>query len=426
MKPACFLLATAVMCLAGCTTSESRDVVGPPAGGPDTTGGEVPRARLTVTAQLGLEDSAIARVLGWEERRVPGATIEVQRRFSTGTWSATADARGVTTLDDLLPGLYSIGVLRTFTTAEAQALAAAGVEVDALGGASGISVAAPGTSTTAMLVAGRRGSLVISEMTASRRYSQSAGDYFNWQWLEIYNNSDTTIFLDGKSVLKAFPGGYDYPNFGCARYEDIRRDSLGIWGRFLWRFPGTGTTYPLAPGGIATLAVDALDHQSLIHDAHDLTSAPFEFRGSSDANNPAAADLISIGPTHASAIYGGGGFILHENREVIAIADFVEVRSLPTRFIPGTTTTLVRLPAERIIDVAVHRKEFQETAAPCGESSVHPRFDRQDARLLTNYDARSMHRKVLRTLPDGRRILQRTGTSSRDFEARTPTPFAFP
>ena len=424
-SPLMILLAATV--LAGCTSSESREVVGPPDRPTDTTrtpGGEVQRAQLTITVQLAPEDSAVARALGWAGERVPGAQLELQRVGSTTRLTTTADASGVATVSDLLPGGYTIGVVRTFTATEAQALATGGVEVDALGGARGVSVAAPSTSTTVAPNAGRRGSLVISELTASRRFAQGVGDYFNWQWVELYNNSDTTIYLDGKTLLKAFPGGYDYPNFPCSRYEDIRRDSLGIWGRFLYQFPGPGSSHPLPPGGIATLAVDALDHRPIVENTFDLTFAPFEFRGSGDANNPEAADMLSIGPSDASGILGG--FLLHENREVIAIAEFVDPRSLPTRFIPGTTITLVRLPAERILDVAVHRRVLQESYPPCGESSVHPRFDRQDAHLLTDYDTRSMQRRVLRTLPDGRKILQRTGTSSRDFEAATPTPFAIP
>lgn len=424
-SPLIILLAATV--LAACSSRESREVVAPPDRPTDTTrtpGGEVQRAQLTITVQLDPEDSAVARALGWAGGRVPGAQLELQRVGSTTRLTTTVDASGIATVGDLLPGSYTIGVVRTFTSGETQTLADASLDVDALGGGSGVTVAAPSTSSTIAPRAGRRGSLVISELTASRRFAQGIGDYFNWQWVELYNNSDTTIYLDGKTLLKAFPGGYDYPNFPCTRYTDIRQDSLGIWGRFLYRFPGRGSSHPLPPGGIATLAVDALDHQPIVENTFDLTVAPFEFRASGDANNPAAADILSIGPSDGSGM--PGGFMLHENREVIAIAEFVDVATLARRQQVNTTLELVRIPATALLDVAVHRRVFQESYPPCGESSVHSRFDRQDAHLLTNYDARSMQRRVLRTLPDGRKILQRTGTSSRDFEARAPTPFALP
>ena len=79
-----------------------------------------------------------------------------------------------------------------------------------------------------------RGSLVFSEWgTAwpSASALQDPADYF-----ELYNNSDSTVYLDGKLWGLGFEWQYDFSAWPCAQTEPVRNDPDGIWTRFVLRF----------------------------------------------------------------------------------------------------------------------------------------------------------------------------------------------
>ena len=413
------LVAVAAALVLGCTSSEVRNVVGP---GDDTSGngGGVQRATLTVNVSVASTAQAAATALGWGNV-VPGAEVRIVRFGSSAELLGVTSSQGVVTFSDLVPGDYRISSGRTFDDHERIELAASGVTVDALGGGLSVAVTAPSTGVAVPLSGGTRGSLVFSEATASIIRDPTAGDYFFGQFIEIHNNSDTTIYLDGKTLMKGFPGTYDYPMFPCSLYTAFNQDPLGVWGRHIYRFPGSGTNYPIAPGATATIAADAIDHSGLVVGGLDLTAADFEFRGASDTDNPSVPDMVSIGPSDGGYV-GGHGLQLHENREVLVLAEYVDPGSLPSAQIANITDPYNRIAAALILDVITLRRDFQETYPQCGESAVHPQFDSQDARLLSRYDPNSAQRRVLFVDSAGRVILQRTGTSSVDMKAGEPTP----
>ncbi|MGI8842062.1 MAG: DUF4876 domain-containing protein [Gemmatimonadaceae bacterium] len=407
----------------GCGTSETRDVVGPASDTTEPGGGNVQRATLTVTSTVGPDAQAQATALGWGSV-VGNTTVDIVRVGSSARLSTMSDAAGIAVFTGLLPGSYRISGARVLDAAERAQLESAGHPADALGGALTLTVDGPASSTTLPLSAGSRGSLVWSEATASLMRDPAAGDYFFGQFLEIHNNSDTTIFLGGKTLAKGLPGWFDYPMFPCSLNEAYQHDSLGIWSKYIYRFPGGATSYPLVSGARIVLAVDAIDHSTIVAGGLDLRAADFEFRGSQDVDNPSVPDMISIGPSDGGMVFGHG-LVLHENREVLVLAEQLDPSNLPAAQITDQGTHYVRLPADAILDVVTLRREFQSAYPECGPA-VHPRFDKQDAELLTRYDPNSAQRRVLLRLPGDSAILQRSGTSSVDFFEATPTPGRIP
>jgi hypothetical protein len=410
--------------LVGCGTSEIRDLVGP---GVDTTGnegGNVQRATLTVTAGVAVAAQPEATALGWANA-VPSAEITLARVGSSASITGVSDPQGIATFNDLVPGNYRVSGARVLGASERAQLDDAGLPADAFGGGLSVTVVAPNTAITVSLSAGTRGSLVFSEATGSLIRDPAAGDYFFGQFIELYNNSDTTIYLDGKTLMKGFPGTFDYPMFPCSLYTPFNQDPLGIWGRHIYRFPGTGVNHRLDPGETVTIAVDAIDHSTIVGGGLNLTSADFEFRGSSDVDNPGVPDMISIGSSDGGYTLGHG-LLLHENREVLVLAEWVDPATLPSAQITNIGNPYNRIPAALILDVITLRREFQESYPQCAESAVHPQFDAQDAKLLTRYDANSAQRRVLFVDSLGRKVLQRTGTSSVDIIAGSPTPGSIP
>ncbi|MGI8842070.1 MAG: DUF4876 domain-containing protein [Gemmatimonadaceae bacterium] len=408
----------------GCGTSETRDVVGPGVDTTDPGGGNVQRATLTVTSIVGPDAQAQAAALGWGSV-VGNAQITVVRVGSSTPLSAVSNAAGVAVFSDLLPGSYRISGGRVLDAAERAQLESAGHPADALGGGLTVTIAAPASTAALPLNAGSRGSMVWSEVTGSLMRDPAAGDYFFGQFVEIHNNSDTTIFLGGKTLAKALPGTFDYPMFPCSLYDAYNQDPLGIWARYIYRFPGGVMSHPLAPGARIVIAVDAIDHSAIVTGGPDLRGADFEFRGSQDVDNPAVPDMVSIGPSDGGGTFGHG-LVLNEIREVLVLAEHVDASSLPTTQI--TDRPYARIPADAILDVVTLRRELQSPNPypQCSESAVHPRFDRQDAELLTRYDPNSAQRRVLLKLPGDSAILQRSGTSSVDFIEGEPTPGSTP
>lgn len=348
------------------------------------------------------------------------------REGSTSTLTAIANGQGQAIFTDLLPGTYGLTAGRTLNASEVAALDGAGLKADALGAGAGVTVAAPSSAVTVSAHFGTRGSLVISEVAHSVIRDPAAGDYFAWQFIEIYNNADTTIYLDGKTVFKGLRGWWDIPdpNFGCSYYNTFNYDALGIWARFLYRFPGGGTTYPLAPGEVAVLATDAIDHSAIVAGGLDLSAVEFEFRGSADVDNPSVPNMLSIGPGDGGIV--GNGLFQFENREVLGLAEHVDPAALPSAQIANHATPYARVPGVLVLDVVASRRKFQSDYAVCAESSVHPSFDQQDATLLARYDPNTGQRRVLLVTPNGRKVLQRTGTSAVDFAAGSPTPGSIP
>jgi hypothetical protein len=329
----------------------------------------------------------------------------------------------------VLPGQYAVSALRLLSGGERNGLDPADRDVNAFGGGADITVTAPSTSRTMVAAAGRRGSLVISEMWAAKPFQPAGFFYYFGDFIEVYNNSDTTIQLADKLFLQAMSGWYDHPGFPCANYEPFAGDSLGLWARYIWRFPPN--TRALNPGETAVIATDALDHTALAQRVLDLSFADAEFRGGSDADNPAVPDMLSVGPSDGRNFIQGHGYYLIQVREVIAIADAVDLTGLPRMTYSTTTSSndYIRIPAVEILDVLYsHVTGLTEQPYPPCRPAVHPSLDGQMLNILPAGDPqeRGLARPVIYTQPDGRQVLLRTRTSARDFVLAAPSPFSIP
>lgn len=395
-------------------------------------GGTVQRAVLSIAVQVAAEDRSLADLLGFSDGFLEGAEVRVERLGSTeGPLTATADPEGHVQFEDLLPGRYAVSALRVLTPQEVAALGPENADVMGFGGGRNVTVEAPSTEAGLDGVAGRRGALVISEVSFMKPPLFEAGDYNLGHYIEVYNNSDTTIYLDGKVILKGIVWVRDFPPPGnsCSDMEKWRLDPEGLWTRWIYAFPGSGRQYPLPPGETALVPTDAINHRDLIHATLlDLSGADFEFMGPSDVDNPQVPNMVTVGD-HWDPSLNGHGLYLTTINEILALAEPVDVADLPVDFLPVITPRFWRVPAAKILDVATFSLTPEREAAlnsggenaPC-EHMVHPSFDRQFAPLIDSHKRNAIARRLFATLPDGRKILQRTKTSARDFEARAPTP----
>jgi len=386
--------------------------------------GVVQRATLTVTVTVSGEDQVLADLIGSTGGVLRDAEVVVERVGSTeGPQTATTDAAGSVEFEELLAGDYSISVIRVLTPEEVAQFPSEDADVNAFGGGRRADVSAPSAEVTLEAVAGRRGSLVISELYVA--YVQgTSGSYFTGDFIELYNNSDTTIYLAGKVIFLGIVWLQDFQNErGCPEMEKWREDPDGIWTRWVYAFPRTGNVY-LDPGEAVVVATDAIDHTAFYPQLLDLSDADFEFMGPSDVDNPRVPNMITQGD-HWSASLHGHGLFIDWPPKIIAVADPVDLNSLPVDYLPVTTPRFWRIPAERVLDVLVAANTPENEATSIWKQCprlIHERFDRQPAPLLDPRALTGIQRRVFTRLPDGRKILLRTRTSARDFLAGAPSP----
>jgi hypothetical protein len=276
-----------------------------------------------------------------------------------------------------------------------------------------------------VLRADRRGSVVISEIRRGGRYEGPDSewpiyDYFGY--FELYNNSDTTVYLDGMLWGKAFRINNDYTPYPCTMTSQYRNYRQGIWVRYFHQFPGDGNDYSLPPGQVAVIAQDAVDHSVVHPSLPDLSGADFELEGTADADNPGVPNLRDVGPRKSQNLHGldmdcSNGCFLARATDV----DLLVKERLP--FYDGTDWNLI--PMASILDVVTTDvwSSSMDQWTPCA-TKVHrglDRLEKPEFDLLFDVSI-ALQRKVLRTVPNGIPLLHDVGVSFWDFEVSPRSP----
>lgn len=126
--------------------------------------------------------------------------------------------------------------------------------------------------------------LVISEIYASG--PPGAGLYYHDKYVEIYNQSDSVLYLDGLIIAVVYVYSPTWTHY--------RDDPEYVHSKNIWYFPGNGTDYPIDPGQFILCAADAIDHRINAPNSVDLSNADFEFYkdDAPDIDNPAIPNMI--------------------------------------------------------------------------------------------------------------------------------------
>ena len=419
--------------LASCSPGDDPVDLRPPP--PDTTTASpvdtVQRGSLTVTVTAAGEASQALEALGIPANRVPRAHVGIRRVGESPVETGTTDSLGQVTFTELLPGRYDITSLRLLSEDETARITEADstlTGINAFGGGGRVQVQPPSSTRDVEAVAGRRGSLVISEVHdwSPREIGGPTVQYSLAKYVEVYNNADTTVFLDGKIIAQAFDFVWesDASPDRCRDHERWRLDPEGIWAQRVLRFPGSGRQYPVLAGQARVVAQQAIDHDELYPGSGlpDLSRADFEVVGTGqDIDNPAVPNMEHVGFRPSVDPLGRG--LLLSSIPILLIVDNVDLESLPTDKLPLKYPDYHRFPGEAILDLVTTQPVPQAhlTWRFC-ERLVSGVFDRQVAIIKDEFAGNSMHRRVLGTTRAGYPILQRTKTSAVDLVrgARSP------
>ena len=432
----------AVVCLLGGCSPTADPVEPREAPPPDETTGNlgdtVQRGSLTVTVTAAGEASQALEALGAPASRVPRAHVRIRRVGESPIEAGTTDSVGQVTFTELLPGLYDITSLRLLSVGEGSQVVEADstlAGISALGGGARIQAQPPASAVEVEAAAGHRGSLLISEIHdwSPRVTSGPSVQYGQAEYIEIYNNSDSTIYLDGKILGDGFwyvwQSNLNASSLdNCTEFESWRMDPDGVWSEQHLRFPGTGGDYPIAPHEARVVASQAIDHGE-VHPGlglPDLSTADFEIVGTGqDVDNPAVPNMEHAGFRPSVDALGRG--VVHTYFTPF-IADNVDLESLPTDKLPLRDPDYRRFPAAMILDLITVYKDpatLDFDSRVC-DHLVSPVFDRRAAPISDGLAGDAIHRHVLGETPDGRAILQRTKTSAVDLVRGPRSPGRVP
>ena len=210
---------------------------------------------------------------------LPGAKVSIQSRSHEYVAAGESDEAGFAGFAGLAAGDYTVFARREIIAAQKKVFTGfADVKV------TGTDVVTDTLYLTTVTV----NSLMINEIYyCGCDYSKF---YFYDQFVELYNSSSDTLFLDGCVITRSSSSmGPDPEALDHAR---------ATWA---YQFPGvpvTGRQYPIYPGQYLVIAADAIDHSVYASNGADLSNADWECFNplGSDYDVPGIPNIVSIHP----------------------------------------------------------------------------------------------------------------------------------
>ena len=352
------------------------------------------------------------------------AQYKNQRVFIKGSLSYEfeTDVAGMVTVDALVPGIYDIITHWEMSGKQYKTLLkdpAASVD-DKARVIVGVSLMNQRLFEARDMVIDLSAAVVKGLMVSKVYYAGTKDlmgrNYGADSYVEIFNNSDEVLFLDGKYLGLA-------ESVSPAAYP-AHENPDSIYMRQICRFPGNGSEYPVLPGGsIVVAAKSARNHQESADNSVDLSHADFEVKAIEGSGNPDVPMLPIISNSTKiqtlNLINGGlNAVVLFETDE--------DVLSWPEVYQRGKTSGEMfrRIHKSVVIDGVECLKKPAQTDPDVNTKRLQPDIDAGYITItaVNGYNHESVERKVSR-YENGRYYLTDTNNSSADFVVCTdPTP----
>ena len=333
---------------------------------------------------------------------VPGVDIYLKSVTLGTEYKFTSDAAGVVSIKNIISDKYVITAKRMMSSEEMEALTGSAQDYYKLKNSSTgiIDLDAENTDTIHVYldVLEKSSPLVISEIYACG--PPNAGLYFHDKYVEVYNQTDSVLYLDG--IMIGDVAGN--PSNGVNYRDDP--DYLHV--ARLWKFPGSGKEYPIQPGQSVVCAEDAIDHRISAPESVDLSGANFEFYKDDvpDIDNPNVPNMVKIyqKTSEADWVIGGekGALCLIEPMNEDSLQWYNDHIIIPYKYVMDGVEYI-----DDLTDVAHKKMSYSIDASFTGG--------------ITFYTGKSMERKT--TTEFGRVILKDDNNSMLDFTVLDhPTP----
>ena len=352
------------------------------------------------------------------------AQYKNQRVFIKGSLSYEfeTDVAGMVTVDALVPGIYDIITNWEMSGKQYKTLLkdpAASVD-DKARVIVGVSLMNQRLFEARDMVIDLSAAVVKGLMVSKVYYAGTKDlmgrNYGADSYVEIFNNSDEVLFIDGKYLGLA-------ESVSPAAYP-AHENPDSIYLRQICRFPGNGSEYPVLPGGsIVVAAKSARNHQESADNTVDLSRADFEVKVIEGSGNPDVPMLPIISNSTKiqtlNLINGGlNAVVLFETDE--------DVLSWPEVYQRGKTSGEMfrRIHKSVVIDGVECLKKPAQTDPDVYTKRLQPDIDAGYITItaVNGYNHESVDRKVSR-YENGRYYLTDTNNTSADFVVCTdPTP----
>ena len=231
----------------------------------------------------------------------PSASYALQTVYMSGSMSYEfqTDIMGMVTVESVVPDLYNIVTGMELTGAQYKALVPDAAVEDNARVNVGISLMNQpifkAEDLRIQLTSAVLKDLLISKIYYSGTKDNMDRNYKADSYVEIFNNSDEVVFLDGKYL------GIADGASPAADYFPASENPDSIFLKQLCKFPGNGTDYPVQPGGSVVIAASsARNHVESASTSVDLSQADFEVKAMDSSGNPDVPMLPLISNTYPS------------------------------------------------------------------------------------------------------------------------------
>ena len=342
-----------------------------------------------------------------DEPMPPNMTVRFTNAKENLVTEVTSDASLKVTAQGLVPGIYTITAYSAYND---------GVRVWRYSGSAG---------TSQMLVEekahfdidvkiGRTGPLAIKELFYSG--SRMPGNtYYYDQFYEIYNNSESTVYLDSLCISIIFPltATPTLPIWNDPDWEQYVYAASACF-----QVPGNGTDYPLEPGESIIMAQLGINHQLPENNPTspvNLISAEFEFWRFT-ATFPVDQPAINMeqvwgnppNPAWLTTVMGGAFVIFRQTGPVDR--NFTAVTT------DAPTVQHLKIKRKDVIDAV----ECVNNTSVLANKRMPVELDAGATTVGGTYNTLSVVRKVDYVRSNGTYVFQDTNNSTDDFEVMTP------
>lgn len=235
--------------------------------------------------------------------------------------------------------------------------------------------------------------LIISEIYACG--PQGSGLYYHDKYVEVFNNSDSILYLDRVMIAVVYSSSVYGLNY--------RDDPEFIHSKNIWMFPGNGNDYPIQPGQFVLCAEDAIDHRINAPNSVDQSHADFEFYkdDAPDIDNPSIPNMIKVYQP------AGNDWLIGGEKGALVLAKFPA-----DSLIPYDDQFLI--PYHALFDGV----EYSDDPTQLDKKILNQGIDASTTGGIQFYTGKSMER-ILES-DNGRKKLKDENNSSVDFMIITP------
>lgn len=337
------------------------------------------------------------------------------------TYSAKTDANGNVKFTDVVPDIYNISTSWEIDGNTYIELADTVVENHDVTLSGSIQKQQIFSSKTLELKLSKalKQSLIISKIYGSGTKDNNNKNYIADKYVEIFNNSDETQFIDS-TIYIGFVEAYSEIAFPASANPGY------VYARQVFRFVNSDEKILVLPGQSILVVNSAIDHTQYATTSVNLRNADFEAKSPTYSNNPEVKEMFIsytafAGIPYLNLVNGGdnGTFLLKTTENV---------SKFPTFFRPGKETgeRYMRIPIQFVFDGVEVLKNKAVTGPNVDSKRLQSFVDAGYSFItaISGYTHESIERKVDTSKSNGSRYyLIDTNNSLNDFRVvDDPTP----